>query len=408
MYVLGLMSKTKHGCEVLKQEGWDSVRHSRSTLWPVVPEEVEAQPKPYTLLSSVPSTLSLTDSTSSKQNSDSDSVHPSDRLRCSRSAADHLSSFAGVTFNDERLESCEFPEESLYKLMKDQLSVGSRASSGLRPRLIHSLSLPVKRPCTYPKYTTQGKSLNGKQHPSAEFTSDFFGLDHAMSTYRNGHLCKSPSGGKEITVDGMDASDNQGSTPSIGEGVINGSVVQTVEPHRELRALGSESCFKSRSQSLNTNTATSSIFSLNLSESRATLASSTDCLSLKSVIGSQTIENSQPLTLVPQSIPKSCSAILIPPGSSHTLPRRAQSLKCPSVTPLSSGSLRYLSGHNSCTSSRDALGYATLRRLQHQRIQPSLSHSEALASPAKDILYTDAITMNTGSADYTLTSKRYD
>lgn len=79
LYVLGLISKTKQGCELLKVQGWDAVRHSRRQQWPVVPDEVEQQPPPPpTLLSSVPSTLSLnSESTSSRHNSESDSTQPS-------------------------------------------------------------------------------------------------------------------------------------------------------------------------------------------------------------------------------------------------------------------------------------------------------------------------------------------
>lgn len=79
LYVLGLISKTKQGCELLKLQGWDAVRHSRRQQWPVVPDEVEQQPQPQpTLLSSVPSTLSLnSESTSSRHNSESDSTQPS-------------------------------------------------------------------------------------------------------------------------------------------------------------------------------------------------------------------------------------------------------------------------------------------------------------------------------------------
>lgn len=70
--MLGVISKTRQGCEVLKQYGWDAVRHSRRTLWPVTPEEVDAQLTAE--LSSVPSTLSLnSESTSSRHNSESES-----------------------------------------------------------------------------------------------------------------------------------------------------------------------------------------------------------------------------------------------------------------------------------------------------------------------------------------------
>lgn len=53
LYVLGLISKTRLGCDTLKQQGWDAVRQSRGSLWPVALEELEPQLKPYNLLSSV-------------------------------------------------------------------------------------------------------------------------------------------------------------------------------------------------------------------------------------------------------------------------------------------------------------------------------------------------------------------
>lgn len=72
VYVLGVISRTRQGGDVLKVLGWDSVRHSRRQQWPVVPDEVDA-PLP-SELSSVPSTLSLTsESTSSRHNSESES-----------------------------------------------------------------------------------------------------------------------------------------------------------------------------------------------------------------------------------------------------------------------------------------------------------------------------------------------
>uniref|UniRef100_A0A2K5R057 RPTOR independent companion of MTOR complex 2 n=1 Tax=Cebus imitator TaxID=2715852 RepID=A0A2K5R057_CEBIM len=94
----------------------------------------------------------------------------------------------------------------------------------------------------------------------------------------------------------------------------------------------------------------------------------------------------------------------VPSSSSHTLPRRAQSLKAPSIATIKS-----LADCNfSYTSSRDAFGYATLKRLQQQRMHPSLSHSEALASPAKDVLFTDTITMKANSFESRLTPSRID
>nr|XP_046231656.1 rapamycin-insensitive companion of mTOR-like isoform X2 [Scatophagus argus] len=418
LYVLGLISKTRQGCDTLKQQGWDAVRHSRSMLWPVVPEELETQPR----LSSVHSTLTLTESTGSRHTSESDSVQ-----------------IGGYMLDDERVEGGDFSEESsLYfcpRVMKDRSPFTVLASSRFRNRLLNSLSLPGKSlsHTLYSKGSNQSKEegLDGKQGLKYSFVAaDVFPL-------YNGHLSKSLSGCRETSFAGDKAIENGGSIPSSGEGETDAGF-RTVENQREQcscerlaedgRPGGSGAQFKSRSQSFNTDTTTSGISSMSSSPSRETLPScvDTDCVSLNTVISTQTIQNlvTPKHRSTPLSIPKSCSTSLVPPGSSHTLPRRAQSLRSPSVTTLSSladcrlysssrdalgyaTTLKCSSSHNGYTSPRDALGYTTLRRLQHQRIQPSLSHSEALASPAKDILFTDAITMNTGSLDSRLTSQRF-
>ncbi|XP_036973511.1 rapamycin-insensitive companion of mTOR-like [Acanthopagrus latus] len=424
LYVLGLISKTRQGCDTLRQQGWDAVRHSRSTMWPVVPEELEPQSRPHNLMSLVPSTLMLTESTGSRHNGENDSVQPRVYM-----------------LDDERLEGCDFSEESslfMCPKLKDRSPFTVLASSRFRNRLLHSLSLPGKRPCTTPhaKGSNPGQAgeLDGKHAlrlPIAEPTSHSF-VATDIFPMNNGHLSTSPSGV------GNKANEISGSTPSIGEVEMDGSGVRT-DHQREKCSYerlaedgpsgGSGAQFKSRSQSFNTDTTTSGISSMSSSPSRETLPSTidTDCVSLNTVISAQTIQNVHSLTpqpySTPLSIPKSCSASLVPPGSSHTLPRRAQSLKSPSVSTLSSladcsiysssrealgyATLKYSSSHNGCTSPQDALGYATLRRLQHQRIQPSLSHSEAMASPAKDILFANVITMNTGSLDSRLTSRRF-
>lgn len=190
---------------------------------------------------------------------------------------------------------------------------------------------------------------------------------------------------------------------------------------------GGATQFKSRSQSFNTDTTTSGISSMSSSPSRETVGNpeqpdhepdSSDCVSLNTVVSAKTITTLpalSPQAQAPTQVPGQAQAqanhlsaskppavTLVPPGSSHTLPRRAQSLKSPSVTTIKS-----LADCSSMyTSPRDALGYATLKRLQQQRIHPSLSHSEALASPAKDVLFTDTITMKTGSLDSRLTPRR--
>lgn len=205
-------------------------------------------------------------------------------------------------------------------------------------------------------------------------------------------------------------------TQSIGENDLKLPKGLGNEIHRENtskeRLIGdgtTQTHFKSRSLSFNTDTTTSGISSMSSSPSRETVGVDTtnvdtDCGSLSTVVSTKTVKPSHCSTPQSNHLPlsKSNSVSLVPPGSSHTLPRRAQSLKAPSLATIKS-----LADYNfSYTSSRDAFGYATLKRLQQQRMHPSLSHSEALASPAKDVLFTDTITMKSGSLDSRLTPSR--
>lgn len=76
--MLGLIAKTKQGCDILKHHNWDAVRHSRRQPWPVVPDDMEQLCNE---LSSIPSTLSLnSESTSSRHNSESESA-PSSKCK---------------------------------------------------------------------------------------------------------------------------------------------------------------------------------------------------------------------------------------------------------------------------------------------------------------------------------------
>ncbi|XP_059398644.1 rapamycin-insensitive companion of mTOR-like isoform X1 [Carassius carassius] len=433
LYVLGLISKTKQGCEVLKLHDWDAVRHNRRELWPVVPDEVEQnqnlqqqkqQQQPLIHLSSAPSTLSLnSESTSSRHNSESDSTQPSMYI-----------------MDDDKLESPELSEDQpLYfrpKLLKDRSPFTILASSRLvRNRFLNSLSGKKLRSTSDPKGTGSSSKLQGE--PTLEglrrirtvtdpsIFSPVQG-DVFSPVFTDGHLPKSPSVNLDTSFVGSKTSETQGSTSSIGElevclnkaGERSSGVGDTPREQTSRERLagdgstsGGGAQFKSRSQSFNTDTTTSGISSMSSSPSRETVGGmdsttiDTDCVSLNTVISTQTVKTLNSLTPHSNHLPlsKSNSVLLMPPGSSHTLPRRAQSLKSPSVTTISSltdCSFMY-------TSPRDALGYATLKRLQQQRIHPSLSHSEALASPAKDVLFADAITMKTGSLDSRLTPRRY-
>uniref|UniRef100_A0A674BMF6 RPTOR independent companion of MTOR complex 2 n=1 Tax=Salmo trutta TaxID=8032 RepID=A0A674BMF6_SALTR len=421
VYVVGVISKTRQGCEVLKQYGWDTVRHSRQTLWPVTPDEVD---KPMTSkLSSVPSTLSLnSESTSSRHNSESES-QPNMYI-----------------LDDDKSEMLDQSDDaSLYlrsKPMKDRSPFTILASTRfVRNRFLNSLSLPSKKL----RSTSDPKSMGGSRTPTEpklgglrrnrtvtepSIYSSSQG-DVFTSVFNGRGMPKSPTVSLETSFVGIRGSVG-GSVEQLGDGRLSraggggsglggpGEPPSREQSSRErLAGDGGGTQFKSRSQSFNTDTTTSGISSMSSSPSRETVGNpehpepdSSDCVSLNTVVSAKTVKTLY--TLAPTQahtnhlpLSKSNSVSLVPPGSSHTLPRRAQSLKSPSVAAIKSladCSFMY-------TSPRDALGYATLKRLQQQRIHPSLSHSESLASPAKDVLFTDTITMKTGSLDSRLTPR---
>lgn len=289
----------------------------------------------------------------------------------------------------DRLQDSDLPEDSsstLYfcpKLMKERSPLTMLTSCSLRSRLLHSLYLPGKKPSTPLHPEDSSPEPGGEPEEEHRLRDD---------TFDKSHLSKSSSGGGETCCE-----ENGGSSSSLGDGEINGSRGRQPKElccYERLAEDGPSGGggvpFKSRSQSFNTDTTTSGISSMSSSPTRETLHPPSETKK------------------TPLSIPKSCSAYLVPPGSAHTLPRRASSFRSPSVSALSSltDCSLFCSSTSCCTSPRDALGYTTLRRLQHQRIQPSVSHSEARASPAKEILFTDAITMNSGSLDSRRTTQR--
>nr|XP_006000410.1 PREDICTED: rapamycin-insensitive companion of mTOR [Latimeria chalumnae] len=421
VYVLGLISKTKQGCDILKQHNWDAVRHSRKQPWPVVPDDVEQLCNE---LSSVPSTLSLnSESNSSRHNSESESTPQSmfiledDRYGSSSTST----FFLDIT---EEVEPILFDRPKPFK-DKDRSPFTILASTRfMRNRFINSLTLPGKklRSSSDPKggKPSSDDKLGLRRNrtvtePSS--STDYVPGDMFTPFFNGNRVPKSHTMSLETSFVGSKHTEDRGSTPSIGENDLKLPKGLGTENHREQtsreKLLGDGSTntqFKSRSQSFNTDTTTSGISSMSSSPSRETVGVDTnnidtDCGSLNTVVSAKTIKTSHPLTPQSNHLPlsKSNSVFLVPPGSSHTLPRRAQSLKAPSVTTVKS-----LADCNfSYTSPRDAFGYATLKRLQQQRMHPSLSHSEALASPAKDVLFTDTITMKTGSLDSRLTPRRF-
>ncbi|XP_074788880.1 rapamycin-insensitive companion of mTOR [Athene noctua] len=419
VYVLGLIAKTKQGCDILKHHNWDAVRHSRRQPWPVVPDDMEQLCNE---LSSIPSTLSLnSESTSSRHNSESESA-PSSMfiMEDDRFGSTSTSTFfLNITEDSEQI----FYDRPGPSKDKDRSPFPFFSSSRLvKNRFLNSLTLPNKkhRSSSDPKggKLTSSDSKSGLRRnrtvtePSSSI--DFPAVEEFNPVFR---VPKIQTLRLETSFVGSKHMEDTDSTPSIGENDLKlpkglGNEIHRENTSRE-RLIGdgtTQTHFKSRSLSFNTDTTTSGISSMSSSPSRETVGVDTtnvdtDCGSLSTVVSTKTVKPSHCSTPQSNHLPlsKSNSVSLVPPGSSHTLPRRAQSLKAPSLAMIKS-----LADYNfSYTSSRDAFGYATLKRLQQQRMHPSLSHSEALASPAKDVLFTDTITMKSGSLDSRLTPSRF-
>ncbi|XP_030367605.1 rapamycin-insensitive companion of mTOR isoform X2 [Strigops habroptila] len=419
VYVLGLIAKTKQGCDILKHHNWDAVRHSRRQPWPVVPDDMEQLCNE---LSSIPSTLSLnSESTSSRHNSESESAPSSMFIM----EDDRFGSTSTSTFFLDITEDAEqiFYDRPGPSKDKDRSPFPFFSSSRLvKNRILNSLTLPNKkhRSSSDPKAgklaSSDSKSVLRRNRTVTEPSGsiDFPAGEELNPVFR---VPKIQTLRLETSFVGSKHMEDTDSTPSIGENDLKlpkglGNEIHRENTSRE-KLIGdgtTQTHFKSRSLSFNTDTTTSGISSMSSSPSRETVGVDTtnvdtDCGSLSTVVSTKTVKPS--LCSTPQSnhlpISKSNSVSLVPPGSSHTLPRRAQSLKAPSLATIKS-----LADYNfSYTSSRDAFGYATLKRLQQQRMHPSLSHSEALASPAKDVLFTDTITMKSGSLDSRLTPSRF-
>ncbi|XP_061624634.1 rapamycin-insensitive companion of mTOR-like isoform X3 [Phyllopteryx taeniolatus] len=438
VYVLGVISKTRQGCEMLKQYGWDAVRHSRRTLWPVTPDEVETQLT--SELSSVPSTLSLnSESTSSRHNSESESqpnMYILDDDKCdvldqsdetpfyihSKPVKDRspFTILASTRFVRARfLNSLSLPSKKLRSTSDHKTPMGSRTPTEFKMRRNRTVTEPsVYSPNQGDVFTTV---LNGRgmpKSPTVSLETSFVGTRGGSEEHLvDGKLARGGGSGLALSGLGGHAEQPCREREQSSRERLAGGDGGSSSSGGNVGGVGSAggTQFKSRSQSFNTDTTTSGISSMSSSPSRETVGNpehsepepdSSDCVSLNTVVSAKTVKTLSPLTPQAQtnhvSASKSSAVSLVPPGSSHTLPRRAQSLKSPSVTTIKSladCSFMY-------TSPRDALGYATLKRLQQQRIHPSLSHSEALASPAKDVLFTDTITMKTGSLDSRLTPRR--
>ncbi|XP_051876078.1 rapamycin-insensitive companion of mTOR isoform X2 [Pristis pectinata] len=420
LYVLGLLAKTKQGCDILKQHNWDSVRHSRRQPWPVAPDDMEQL---YNELSSIPSTLSLSsESTSSRHNSESEAVPQSMFIMEDDRYGSSTTSTFFLEITEEGEQSLSLKPKSTKEKERSPLSILSSSKFVTRRFFNNLTSLPSKKLRSSSESKSAKVAVDRKQaHQRIRAvtepanSTEYLQSEVFTSILNGTRMHKSHTLSLETSFVGNRDHGNGGSSQSISESELKRPKTLLGENHREQvtkdRPVGDGTTgtqFKSRSQSFNTDTTTSGISSMSSvssSPSGETVRLDTECGSLNTVVSARTVKTNVSPTPRSNHLPlaKSNSVSLVPPGSSHTLPRRAQSLKAPSVTTIKS-----LTDYNfSYTTPRDAFGYATLKRLQQQRMHSSLSHSEALASPAKDVLFTDTITMKTGSLDSRLTPRRF-
>ncbi|KAL4617283.1 rapamycin-insensitive companion of mTOR-like isoform X2 [Arapaima gigas] len=364
LYVLGLISSTKQGCNMLKQHGWDAVRHPRNQLWPLVLDEEDPQ------LSSELSMLL--------------SPHNLHSHEIKHSLKNNM-----YLFNYEWLEG--LPHHLQPKTLKDQSPFLLLAPNRVNhSHLLNSISLSGKKLCSIsdPKGSMARQAFwevkpGGLQRNRAL-------TEPAIVYPRTTSLQEMETGiskgvawtGPEILPDGHHSNDS--------------SAYHGTRPH---------------SQSLTTGTTTSGISSMSSSPSceiaggMNSSAGDMDCISLDTMVSSNTVRNlcSPELQSNYTSLSQAKSISMVPLSSTDTTPSCTQSLRSPSIAAsqsLADCSFTY-------TSPRNALGYSAFKQLQQQRIHPSLSHSEMLSSPAKDVLFTDAITMKARSLESRFAPRRF-
>uniref|UniRef100_A0A8C4ZU13 Uncharacterized protein n=1 Tax=Gadus morhua TaxID=8049 RepID=A0A8C4ZU13_GADMO len=289
LYTLGMLGKTRRGCDVLKQQGWDAVCHSSLTPWPLVPQEVGLQTQAC------------------------DALPPPLRMRRPQSVS---------------------PRSRRY-------SEGREGRQGAPPTFSSS-------PPSDPKDDHHGPL---RSTPSAPRGPD--DRPHSQEEL--------PFGGSEGTC----------LLPWAVEPEVPGDPRERGEGDRSITAMTDISVMGS------TESAPASVQGLQPMTSTATTTATATATAQIDVL--QTPQPGPPRSLSALQLSGSGSTSPAPPGpSSHRLTRHTKSLK------------------GTSSSSLDALGYATLRRLQQQRIQPLLGPGRALAPPANEALFADAIAMTTG------------
>ncbi|XP_030197602.1 rapamycin-insensitive companion of mTOR isoform X2 [Gadus morhua] len=368
LYTLGMLGKTRRGCDVLKQQGWDAVCHSSLTPWPLVPQEVGLQTQAC------------------------DALPPPLRMRRPQSVSPRSRRYSEGSQPPGRHGDVFVPDD-------DQ----GRDGRGPRPR-----SAPHHHQT--PRMTITGPSGAPPQPLEGPMTGPTAGPSQDPLWTAQEEL---PFGGSEGTC----------LLPWAVEPEVPGDPRERGEGDRSITAMTDISVMGS------TESAPASVQGLQPMTSTATTTATATATAQIDVL--QTPQPGPPRSLSALQLSGSGSTSPAPPGpSSHRLTRHTKSLKGTSAPGTRLGNFTRSSSTSSSpsspwgyrtprtpllarsaslrqSSSLDALGYATLRRLQQQRIQPLLGPGRALAPPANEALFADAIAMTTGRPGGRFTSQRF-
>ncbi|XP_019620520.1 PREDICTED: rapamycin-insensitive companion of mTOR-like [Branchiostoma belcheri] len=370
LYVLGLVAKTRQGCDILREHGWESVRHGRDDPWPVVDNRDHVFDDVNSEIPSSASDLSGRDLFDQGSMGDLNVDSGPQSLFYVENGSKYGQSPTSTFFLD-------INEKGEHALARINELDSSNAKSKTLPRGGDSrekdspkFGTGLKRVKTMPVFKRSGISPERKLRSNSDIKLQYF------PSFRREERIRSPSPGayyagsldrKPRKSDELEESeDMRGSRNSISDSKLHGKPRSTSFKHRSdsdestgsARAGG-----KSRSESFNTDTTTSGVSSMGSSPHAETC-------SLSTISSSQTGRtSSQPIDVTPQksaTLPRAVTAHNLPPSPN---PGARRSMLSPPGTDLGV----------SYTSTRDAAGYATLRSLKrHRSLSRGMEYAESL------------------------------
>ncbi|XP_035698302.1 rapamycin-insensitive companion of mTOR-like [Branchiostoma floridae] len=368
LYVLGLVAKTRQGCDILREHGWESVRHGRDDPWPVVDNRDHVFDDTNSEIPSSASDLSGRDIFDQGSMGDLNVDSGPQSLFYVENGTKYGQSPTSTFF----LDINEKGEHALARI--SELDASNAKSKTLprgdsRDKDSPKFATGLKRVKTMPVFKRSGISPERKLRSNSDIKLQYFPSfrreerirSPSPGAYYAGSLDRKPRKSEEEEADDMRSSRN-----SISDSKLHSKPRSTSFKHRSdsdestgsARAGG-----KSRSESFNTDTTTSGVSSMGSSPHAETC-------SLSTISSSQTGRtSSQPIEVTPQksaTLPRAMTSQNLPPSPN---PGARRSMLSPPGAELGV----------SYTSTRDAAGYATLRSLKrHRSLSRGMEYAESL------------------------------